>query len=69
MAKQKRVARSMIVALKVTPSEKHRLEWVAGMRGVDLSTLLRQKGLSAILAEHRRLVAAVERVRETQDAA
>lgn len=60
MSKQKQEVRSMIVALKVTPSEKLRIEWVAGMKGCDLSTLLREMGVESILREHKRLAEAVE---------
>lgn len=52
----------MIVALKVTPSEKRRIEWVAGARGSDVSDLLRDMGINQIMDEHTRLAAAVQEV-------
>lgn len=52
----------MIVALKVTPTEKHRIEWVAGFKGSDISDLIREMGVSQILAEHERLSQALENV-------
>lgn len=52
----------MIVALKVTPSEKLRIEWVAGCKGTDVSSLLREMGVSDILDEHKRLSSAVSAV-------
>jgi hypothetical protein len=54
MSDEKQENRSMIVALKVTPSEKYRIEWVAGLKGTDISSLLREMSVDAILAEHQR---------------
>lgn len=59
MPQEKQEIRSMIVALKVTPSEKLRIEWVAGFRGCDVTTLLREMGVEEIMREHARLSAAV----------
>ena len=62
MSKGKQENRTMIVALKVTPSEKHRIEWVAGFKGLDISSLVREMSIEAIMAEHGRLSRAVEAV-------
>lgn len=58
----KNETRSMIVALKVTPSEKRRIEWVAGAKGEDVSSLIRAMSIRDILTEHRRLSAALKKV-------
>lgn len=62
MTSQKQEVRSMLVAFRVTPSEKLRMEWVAGCKGTDVSTLLREMSVSDILAEHKRLSSAVSAV-------
>lgn len=59
MSKQKQEVRSMIVALKVTPSEKRRIEFVAGARGSDVSDLIREMGINEILEEAARVSEAV----------
>lgn len=60
MATETQETRSMIVALKVTPSEKRRIEWVAGMRGQDVSTLLRDLAIDPIMVEHKRFSEALQ---------
>jgi hypothetical protein len=51
--------RSMLVALKVTPAEKRRIEFVAGARGCNVSDLLRDLSVREIMAEGERIARAL----------
>jgi hypothetical protein len=55
MSTQKQETRSMIITMKVTPTEKRMIEFVAGAKRSDVSDLLRQMGVSQIMEEHQRI--------------
>lgn len=43
----------MTAGMKVTPSEYHRLSWIAGQRGTDISNLLREM-VTPLFAEYEK---------------
>lgn len=59
MSMEKQEVRDKVLNFRVTPSEKSRIKWVAEVRGIDVSELLRCMSVEAILAEHGRLVKVV----------
>lgn len=60
MATKNPERRATIINVRVTPSELLRIKWVAGMRGVDVSTLAREMFIDPVLAEHKVLADALK---------
>jgi hypothetical protein len=59
MVNQPQESRTMTVSARVTPAEKHAIEFVAGAKGTDVSSLLREHSITAILAERERVAGAL----------
>lgn len=57
MSKKKQESKTMTVGAKVTPSEHHRIVWLAGEKGTDVSSLLREMSITEALAERDRIKA------------
>jgi hypothetical protein len=60
MSETAQETRSTMVAAKVTPTEKQRIDWVARVLNTNVSNLLRDMSVDAVLREHRRLVKVME---------
>jgi hypothetical protein len=62
MPEETQESRTMVVGVRVTPREYHAVAWVAGVKGTDMSTLIRQLVIEPLMEEHARLAKAVESV-------
>ena len=57
MTEQTQESRTMTVGAKVTPREYHAIAWMAGMKGTDMSNLLREMAITPLMEEHARMTA------------